>query len=121
MSPEMEHARISGGPRQEGATVGYLFRDAMIGGGAIYAGRAIDVYRRGPGRFVLAGQPRKMTETMLASSKTTEHFFGDWLVEGLSIELLAKARDIAAVSFARPDWLHEPGLSRDDPACRRTG
>ncbi len=106
---EIEHKRIMGGAREEGATLAYLFHDITMGGGAIYTGKTVDIFRRESRRFFLLGSSDNLDEALLGTTKTAEQFFGDWLSEGLSIELLAESWGVPAVGFARSDWLHEPG------------
>jgi len=106
---DFERGRVLGGQRPEGATIAYELHDALLADGTLYAGLAYDALRPGGGRFSLSERPRRIAEAALTTSVCAESFFGDWLIEGLSLELLAAERGWPVVSPERRDWLHEPG------------
>jgi capsular polysaccharide biosynthesis protein len=108
LSPEIERGRIAGGKRQEGPTIAYRIRNATVGRGAVYTRGAMETYSERSSRWALIGELNLLPECVLVASKTTELFFGDWLVEGLSLELLAK-KWLPAAAFRRTNWLHEAG------------
>jgi Glycosyltransferase 61 len=106
---EAERLRICGGPREEGATVAYVFDDALVAHGAVYKGLAGEFFRNDGPRHWFSGRVAQGGEALLAASQMSEVYFGDWLVESFSLGLLAEQRGVPAIGFARKPWLHEPG------------
>jgi len=108
-SRDHDRGRIEGGRRVEGATIAYRLDDAVLAGGTVYAGLGYDAIRPDAARLLLRGVPERIAEAALTSHACAESFFGDWLIEGLSMELLAADRGWRALAPARTPWLHEPG------------
>jgi capsular polysaccharide biosynthesis protein len=106
----VEVGRIAGGnERREGATIAYRLENATVAHGVVYAGGASRIHRTDGPRFLLSGQAARREAGLIASSRTGELFFGDWLVEAFSLALVAETMSVPAIGFERREWPHEAG------------
>lgn len=111
-SKEAMAVSLAGGRnREDGATIAYALRDAIVAHGAVYAGTASQLVRRDGPRVFLWGRPEQRDAGVLIPSKGTEWYFGDWLFQAPLRCLLAERMGLPAIAFDRKPWLHEPGYN----------
>jgi hypothetical protein len=104
-----EFGRLQGKQRLHGATLAYRFDNAVVGNGALYASGHALKYAPDASNVFLKGAQDSFDEAVLTTSHCAEVFFGDWLVEALSLELLASEQGWEPVRFKKKAWTHEPG------------
>jgi capsular polysaccharide biosynthesis protein len=67
------------------------------------------VYRACRKRSVLIGPYDDIDEAQLCTYAPSNIYFGHWLRDALSMELLAEQQGLRPLSFRREPWFHEPG------------
>lgn len=112
ISREAFLARVGGGIAHHEPTIGYRFADAIIADQTVYAGGSYRVVRAGRTRPVLLGAAEELEDYLLATDWACELFFGHWLTDGLSLELLAERIGLKALGLARQPWTQEPAYRR---------
>lgn len=92
-----------------GPTISYLLHNALYDRGAVYAGAyggRIKSLRRRP---IVVGSIDHVVEGQMCSGGGGERFFGHWLCDNLSSELLAADRGLHPLVGRWPVYDHEPG------------
>ncbi len=89
-------------------TIARRYRDATIAFGTVYAGHSFDTVYQTKRRLGWSGTPDALHDRLLATAWTSEQYFGHWLLDGLSAELLAAEQGHRALGLARAPWLQEP-------------
>lgn len=119
---ELERLRES--TRRHGATIGYRVDNTILGNGTLYFDGGYEVIRQRSSKRLLNGRQDHFSEAQLCSNYVIDRYFGHWLVDGLTLELLAAQRLLPAIGAANSLWPHEPGyrdlcdltISRSDNA-----
>jgi hypothetical protein len=106
---ENQVPRLLATVREEGPTLSYRFRNAMLADFTVYCGNRYEVYSPSTKRPVLTGSPEKFGEAELCTTNCAQTYFGHFLREALPLEILAQQRGMPALTFRRQPWLHEPG------------
>ena len=106
---QFELDRLTSARWEHGATVAHRFDEAVVGGGHVFAAGASYKFAPAATRISLQGPMEEWEEAMLATSLCAETYFGDWLIEGLGLELLAREQHWPALGFGLRPWQHEPG------------
>jgi hypothetical protein len=104
----MHRFRLEGGIREEGPTLAYRLSDALLADFTVYGGGSYQVYREGSKRPVLTGVPDEFAEGQLCTTACAQMYFGHFFHDSLVLEELAARRQLAALTFERKPWLHEP-------------
>lgn len=111
-----EHRRARGGLVEHGGTVLYRLPDALVSRNHIYAGAAR--LRTAPPRGPLEWPPLPAAEEsrertgLWCGSLYAATYFGHWLSDQLTTELLAEELGLPAFAGRRPRYFHEEGLRR---------
>jgi len=95
-----------------GATVAYRIDNAILADHTLYSSGAYETFRPGGKRVVLTGAYDEFPEAQLCTYPSSSIYFGNWLREALTSELLAKQRGLPPLSFKKAPWLHEPGYRK---------
>lgn len=90
------------------ATIARMFRNALVADNCVYAGQAFQAVAEGRRRPILGGKPASLPAAQLCSTYVSEMFFGHWLADGLSLELLAEQRGLPALTLPGEPFGHEP-------------
>jgi capsular polysaccharide biosynthesis protein len=106
-TPEMELRRLKKGTFRHGPTIAYRLNDAVLAEGSLYFKGGYHVIRNGSGP-ILPRLQDKFAEMMLCTNNVIERYFGHWLNDGLSLEMLAKQMALGSIVLKRKPWLHEP-------------
>ena len=107
--PELHKACIRGGTRNEGPTLGYRFKNALVADFTVYGGDTYQVYRSGKKRPVLSDAEDCFEEAQLCTTTCAETYFGHFFHDALPLEELAARRNVTPLAFTRTPWLHEQG------------
>ena len=94
------------------ATVAYRYEDALIADGCWYAADEFDIMQARRRRPLVIGSAPHFDEAQLCTDLTSERFFGHWLCDGLSMELLAADRGIKSIALVGTNRFHEAGYRR---------
>jgi hypothetical protein len=105
----LEVQRLAVGRHRHGPTVAYRIDNAVLGHGTLYYNDGYQVIRGGSTRPLLPRHQDCFAEMQLCSNYVTERYFGHWLTDDLSLELLAEQRSLPGLTLARNAWLHESG------------
>ena len=89
-------------------TIARRYRNALVAHGSIYVGQKIKIVHQRERRLMFRERPVDFGVRMLATNFVSEQYFGHWLLDGISLELLAMERGIEALGLAREPWLQEP-------------
>lgn len=109
IAPEEFQWRMAGGPISHPATFGYRFADAVVADGVVYTKNGFEVIgvgRKGP---IMVGRREELSDSLVVTNQVVEQYFGHWLTDGLSLELLAGELDKKPLGLARLPWDQEPG------------
>jgi hypothetical protein len=92
-------------------TVARFYRQAIIANGAVYANQSFETISPSTGlsRALYHGRRESYSGQMLATSWVAEKYFGHWITDGLSLELLAQKVNSHALGISRKPWTHELG------------
>lgn len=104
-----ERAVAHGEPGTHSATTAVLIRDALWADGTVYAGlrsQWIAPRRRG---LVLNGPIEHLAQAQLCYTEGSARYFAHWLIDQLTLELLAAERGMPALTEPTPGWQHEEG------------
>ncbi len=94
----------------QGAAYAYLLRNALIADGSVMSHRAYSKFASAKRRWILRGPFERIAEGALCSSSVIEQYFGHWLTDALSQELLAHDRGLMPLSLIPPrPRIHEIG------------
>ena len=112
--------RLLASTRTERPTLSYRLNDAVLADFTLYAAGRHIVYRSGGKRPVIVGKPCLIDEAQLCTTACIETYFGHFPRDALPLELLARERGLAPLSFERQPWLHEPAYREllEMPAVR---
>jgi capsular polysaccharide biosynthesis protein len=100
---------MSGGPVFRPATIARRFAKAWIADGVVYAESSYLRIAHGARPLIARGECLELKRRMLATDYVTEKYFGHWLLDGQSYELLAAESQQKALGLEREPWLQEPG------------
>ena len=89
------------------ATIARRYKRATIADGVVYANNSFEPLVPSSGRMTFAGEPENLQNRMLATNWVVEKYFGHWLVDGLSLELLADNLGRGALGVLRKPWKDE--------------
>jgi capsular polysaccharide biosynthesis protein len=87
----------------------HLLRDVVIADGTVLAASAYDRIVPGKPRMVLTGAPETIAEGALCTTQVTQRYFGHWLKDGITNELLAADCQLEPLVLTRPPSFHEAG------------
>lgn len=108
-SPGVNFELLTSRQIEHGPTQMHLLRDVIIADGAILAPRSYDRIAPGERRWFLHEEFDRPSESILCSTYMTQKYFGHWLREGMSHELLADDLGLHALVHDGPMKLHEQG------------
>lgn len=108
-SPVVNFGLLTSRKIEHGPTQMHLLRDVIIADGAILMPRSYDRFAPGARRWFLHEEFDCPPESVLCSTYMTEKYFGHWLREGMSHELLAQDLGLPALVHDGPMKLHEQG------------
>ena len=94
---------------KQGPTRAHLLRDVVIASGALMTTRACDTISSERRQAILHRPLDQIAAGAFCSTTMTERYFGHWLMDGLSHELLASDIESSPLSFAGSNRAHEPG------------
>lgn len=98
------------GDHLHGATVAYRYDDALLADGCFYSNGHYGVGTPEESRRpIILSNAEFYDEAQLSTDVACETWFGHWLCDGLSTELLAIDREIPGLIYKRPARPHEPG------------
>lgn len=106
-NPAQQLGWLHPGPVHHKATRGWRVRDAIVSRNAIYRGRAFTTYARP--ELVLRGRCEAIAEAQFCGGQGGNIWFGHWLYEELSTELLAADRGLLPLALASTTYAHEAG------------
>ena len=123
----IELERLREGSRRHGPTIAYRIDNTVLAQGTLYFDGGYQVIRSPSAKPLLPHHPNYFDEMQLCTNYVIDRYFGHWLIDGLTLELLAEQRQLSALSLASDPWLHEPGyreifglgVSRTDHALIR--
>jgi hypothetical protein len=95
-----------------GATAAYRIGDVILADHTLYSSGAYETFRSGGKRVVLTGPYDEFSEAQLCTYASSSIYFGNWLREALTLELLAEQRGLTPLSFKKAPWMHEPGYRK---------
>ena len=108
-SPTINFELLTGHKVEHGPTQMHLLRDVIIADGAVLGPWSYDRIAPGARRWFLHGHFDRPAESIFCSTYMTEKYFGHWLREGMSHELLADDLGLPALVHDGPVKLHEDG------------
>lgn len=110
---ETEQALIRGDPVRHAATRAHVVRDAVLAGAYVYCGAAKERVGHGAPRYLDPGLGRRirLDEAHLVSTWTGADFFGNFLCDSLTLEMLPPPGSSAVGAPGRP-YRHEEGYRR---------
>ena len=91
----------------QGPTRMHLLRDVMIADGVVLAPRSYERIAKGPRKWFLREKFEAIGESALCSTYLTQKYFGHWLREGMTQELLAEDQGVPALVVNGPERIHE--------------
>ncbi len=94
---------------EQGPTRMHLVRDAIIADGTLLTTKYFQRLAPEKRKFLLQGSPQRIEEAALCSTYWTQKYFGHWLREGLTLELLAEDNGLHALVLDQKPWTHEAG------------
>ena len=97
---------VHGGMGRPLATVSTM---PYLGMGPLYFDGGYEVIGHRSSKRLLSGHQDHFAEAQLCSNYVIDRYFGHWLIDGLTLELLAAQRLLPAISPANSFWPHEPG------------
>jgi hypothetical protein len=92
---------------KHGATTTYCIRDAVIVDGCVYSRKSFDAIRCQKRKAILVGASLDLAEAQLSSDSCSTQYFGDWLMSGLAMELLAEERGMIPLVLGGGPWPSE--------------
>ncbi|MBB4155036.1 hypothetical protein GGQ80_002953 [Sphingomonas jinjuensis] len=96
------------GEFSHGATLAYRIDNALLADGCVYYGYDYNVVTPGISRApFIPGHVDRHGEAQLSSDTSSEMYFGHWLLDGQSTELLAADRGLDALAFGPPATHHK--------------
>ena len=94
----------------QGAAYAYRLQNALIADGCVMTRRAYGSFVAAKRSWILRGPTEQIEEAALCSSSVIEQYFGHWLTDGLSQELLAQDRGLISLTLTpHPRRIHEAG------------
>lgn len=94
----------------QGAAFAYRLRDALIADGSVMTRCSYANFASAKRSWILKGPFERIEEGALCSSSVIEQYFGHWLTDGLSQELLARDRGLMPLTLTPPTQrIHEAG------------
>ncbi len=109
ITPEEFRRRMAGGPVTHPATIGYRFADAVVADGAVYTAKGFAVMSSARSGPIVVGKREQIADSVLVTNPVVEHYFGHWLTDGLSLEILAEQTGKDPLGLARKPWEQEAG------------
>jgi hypothetical protein len=106
---ERERQYLTAPRLPHGSTIAYRLKHALLADHTLYSRGRLVIYRGVKKNKLLLGQYREFDEAQLCTYAPSNIYFGHWLRDALAMELLAEQRNLAALSFEREPWIHEPG------------
>ncbi|MCX7644511.1 MAG: glycosyltransferase family 61 protein [Rhodobacteraceae bacterium] len=109
-NPETEQALIRGDPVRHAATRAHLVRDAVLAGAYVYCGVAKERVGHGALRYLdpALGSRIRLDEAHLVSTWTGADFFGNFLCDSLTLEMIPPPGSLAIGAPGKP-YRHEDG------------
>ena len=104
-----EWERLTASAMRHGPTLNYRFSNALLANKSVYASGAYDVHGARRRRAVVFGNCVDVDEGQLCTHSEIDRYFGHWLLEGMSMEILAEELQLPPLTFSRRSWLHEAG------------
>ena len=94
----------------QGSAYAYRLRNALIADGSVMIDRAYANFTSAKRNWILRGPFERIEEGALCSSNVIEQYFGHWLTDGLSQELLACDGGLMPLTLTPPTQrIHEVG------------
>jgi capsular polysaccharide biosynthesis protein len=115
-TPEIEFKRLQQGVFRHGPTVVYRLDNAVVGDGTLYFKGGYHVIKSGS-RSILPRMRDQFADAMLCTNNVVERYFGHWLNDGLTLEMLAKEMSLEGIVLKHKPWLHEPGYRKLSELC----
>lgn len=111
--PETEFALIRGDPVRHAATRAHLLRDVVLAGSFLYCGAAKERVGHGGARYLdpTLGPRAEIAEGHLVSTWTGADFFGNFLSDSLTLEMIPPPDGPAVAARGRP-YRHEDGYRK---------
>jgi capsular polysaccharide biosynthesis protein len=106
---EGQHEWITCARTRHGPTLAYRFENAVLADHTVYVPGGYEVARSGDKRVILPRKHEEYDQAQLCTYAASNIFFGHWLRDALTMELLAEQRGLAALSYAKEPWMHESG------------
>jgi hypothetical protein len=97
---------------EHGPTLAYRLKNAFLADSTTYFNRGYSVARRQTKRAVVLGNIQTLTNAQLCTYPPANIYFGHWLRDALTIEILAEQRKLPGISFQKPVWNNEPDYRR---------
>jgi hypothetical protein len=107
---ETENALIRGDPVRHAATRAHVVRDAVLAGAFIFRGAAKERVGHGTARFLdpSLGRCTDLAEAHLVSTWTGADFFGNFLCDSLTLEMIPPPGSVGIGAPGKP-YRHEDG------------
>lgn len=105
--PENNWSWLESPTIRQGATRAHLLRDIVIADGTLLSATACRAIRQEKRRLMLPSRIRPIAEAAFCSTFVTERFFGHFLLDGLTSEVLAREQNWRALMLGRTTYSHE--------------
>jgi hypothetical protein len=102
-------ANMAGRVTPHGATMAYRLDDAIIVDGCVYTRRSFDALCDAPRRPFISGIAETRAEGLLCTDTCISRYFGDWLMCGMSLELMAEQRNLLKMVVPTGVWPNAQG------------
>ena len=100
---------LSGGPTMHAATIGYRFTNALLADGSIYVGYRYETVAQRPRYPLIFGAVSEYDTAQLCADAGADVFFGRWLINSLTKELLAQEQCMQPINQPNAIRIHEAG------------
>lgn len=104
---DFELARVNGGIRNEGSTIGYAIDDVILTRGAIYKNIHSSYLRSDEAKFFDFSLAQKRKEGVLVTNSICELYFGHWVSESPLLRLIAEGWDKPSIQLEREPYFHQ--------------
>jgi hypothetical protein len=106
-NPQLNMERLTLRVTHQGPTLLYLIRDAIIADGTLLTPKCFQRLAPEKRKYFFRGSPEEIDEAALCSTYLTQKYFGHWLREGMSMELMAEDQGQEPLVLDHKPWTHE--------------
>lgn len=111
-TPATNLARINQRIIEQGPTRMHLVRDALLFDGSVLTRTSFDRFSKGSRSAIARGRIERISEAALCSTQVTELYFGHWLKDGVTHELLAADQGLVPLTMDAAPYSHRGGYRK---------